>query len=408
VWDKYLADVQLIKASGLAASMNVAQVLASPDSPLAAYLRAVAKETTLVPAAGTALPAAISQLADQSNKAKEEMAKLVGAAPVADASAKGPIERMVDDHFAGLNRMVLGTPAPIDEVQKMFGDVFAQLQAVDAAQKSKSPPPAGGGERLKAAAGLQPEPIRSMLNTLVDTGTNGSRDSTREVLNSELKPITDFCNRAITNRYPFASGSKADVLPDDFGQLFGTGGMLDEFFQRQLQSLVDTGTNPWSYKPLSTGVKPTAVAALADFQRASKIRDGFFRSGGKMPAFKIEMRAVEMADGMKELALDVDGQVLKFTAGNNTSVVLNWPSQKVSSQINVSTLPATAPLSFEGPWALFRLFDRFEVQPTAQPEKFSVTMNLDGKRVRLDVIANSVMNPFRMREIQQFRCPASL
>jgi type VI secretion system protein ImpL len=54
------------------------------------------------------------------------------------------------------------------------------------------------------------------------------------------------------------------------------------------------------------------------------------------------------------------------------------------------------------------LFDRFDVQTTAQPEKFSVTLNLDGKRVRLEVIANSVMNPFRMREIQQFRCPAAL
>jgi type VI secretion system protein ImpL len=408
VWDKYLADVQLIKASGLAASMNVAQVLASPDSPLTAYMRAAAKETTLVPAAGAALPAAIGQLADQANKAKEDMAKLVGAQPVADASANGPIERMVDDHFASLNRLVQGAPAPIDEVQKMFGDVFAQLQAVDAAQKSKTPPPAGGGDRLKAAAGLQPEPIRSMLNTLVDTGTNGSRDSTREVLNGEIKPITDFCNRAITNRYPFASGSKADVLPDDFGQLFGTGGMLDEFFQRQLLSLVDTGTNPWSYKPLSTGVKPPTAAALADFQRAAKIRDGFFRSGGKTPGFKIEIRAAEMGDGLKELALDVDGQVLKFVAGNTTSVVLNWPSQKVSSQIAVSTIPATTPLNFEGPWALFRLFDRFEVQPTAQPEKFSVNMNFDGKRVRLDVIANSVVNPFRMREMQQFRCPGSL
>jgi type VI secretion system protein ImpL len=388
--------------------MNVAQVLASPDSPLTAYMRAAAKETTLVPAAGAALPAAIGQLADQANKAKEDMAKLVGAQPVADASANGPIERMVDDHFASLNRLVQGAPAPIDEVQKMFGDVFAQLQAVDAAQKSKTPPPAGGGDRLKAAAGLQPEPIRSMLNTLVDTGTNGSRDSTREVLNGEIKPITDFCNRAITNRYPFASGSKADVLPDDFGQLFGTGGMLDEFFQRQLLSLVDTGTNPWSYKPLSTGVKPPTAAALADFQRAAKIRDGFFRSGGKTPGFKIEIRAAEMGDGLKELALDVDGQVLKFVAGNTTSVVLNWPSQKVSSQIAVSTIPATTPLNFEGPWALFRLFDRFEVQPTAQPEKFSVNMNFDGKRVRLDVIANSVVNPFRMREMQQFRCPGSL
>jgi type VI secretion system protein ImpL len=405
VWDKYLADVQLIKTNGLAASMAVAQVLATPDSPLAAYMRAVARETTLVPAP-VAAPGALGQLAEQANKAREDMAKLVGAQP--EGSAKGPVERMVDDHFASVNRLVQGTPAPIDEVQKMFGDVFAQLQAVDAAVKSKSPPPAGGGERLKAAAGLQPEPIRSMLGALVDSGTNGSRDSTREVLNGDLKPIADFCNRAIGNRYPFASGSKADVLPDDFGQLFGVGGQLDEFFQRQLQGLVDTGTNPWSYKPLSNGVKPPSVAALADFQRAAKIRDGFFRSGGKTPGFKIELRAVEMGDGLKELALDVDGQVLKFVAGNTSSVVLNWPSQKVSSQINLSTQPATTPLNFEGPWALFRLFDRFDVQTTAQPEKFSVTLNLDGKRVRLEVIANSVMNPFRMREIQQFRCPAAL
>jgi type VI secretion system protein ImpL len=70
--------------------------------------------------------------------------------------------------------------------------------------------------------------------------------------------------------------------------------------------------------------------------------------------------------------------------------------------------PAIAPLNFEGPWALFRMFDRFDVQQSAQPEKFTVVVNLEGKRARLEVIANSVMNPFRMREIQQFRCPGAL
>ena len=62
----------------------------------------------------------------------------------------------------------------------------------------------------------------------------------------------------------------------------------------------------------------------------------------------------------------------------------------------------------EGPWALFRMFDRFEVQPSSVPERFSVVMNLDGKRARLEVIAASVFNPFQMREIKQFRCPAAL
>ena len=408
VWDAFIADVRLVKLAGVARSLEAARVLAAVDSPLAAYLRAVAKETTLIPPPGQASQSALGKLADQAAKQKEELAKLAGAQP-APAAANGPIERIVDDHFASMNRLVQGTPAPIDDVLKLFGEVYAQLQAVDSAQKSKSPPPpAAGADKVKAAAGTQPEPIRSMLATLADAGAKGSREGERDVMTSELKPVFDFCNRAITNRYPFASGSKADVLPDDFGQLFGPGGMLDDFYQRRLASMVDTGTNPWRYKPLADGARPASPAALADFQRAARIKDGFFRGGGKTPGFRLEIRAVEMSEGLKELSLDIDGQVVKFVAGNTASVVLNWPSQKVGSQVKLTATPAITPLNFEGPWALFRMFDRFDVQPSAQPEKFNVTVNLEGKRVRLEVIANSVMNPFRMPEIQQFRCPGAL
>lgn len=409
VWDQYLDDVQLVKLGGVAGGMEAARVLSAVDSPLAAYFRAVARETTLVPPATQAAQSTVGKLADQALKAKDDMAKLAGVQPSPSATSGGPIERIVDDHFAATRRLVAGNPAPIDEVIKLFGEVYAQLQAVDSAQKSKGPPPpAGGADRVKAAAGAQPEPIRSMLVALADAGAKGSRDGEREVLTNELKPIFDFCNRAITNRYPFASGSQADVLPDDFGQLFGGGGLLDDFYQRRLAALVNTGTNPWTYKPLADGAKPATPAALADFQRAARIKEGFFRAGGKTPGFKLEIRAVEMADGLKELSLDIDGQILKFVAGNSASSVLNWPSQKVSSQIRLTAVPQVTPLGFEGPWALFRLFDRFEVQPSSQPEKFTVLLNLEGKRVRLEVIANSVMNPFRMREIQQFRCPGAL
>jgi len=229
----------------------------------------------------------------------------------------------------------------------------------------------------------------------------------RAAMTSELKPISDFCNRTVTGRYPFTGSAKADVLPDDFAQLFGVGGMLDEFFRSKLQPLVDTGTNPWSFKPTGDGTKPVNPAALSDFQRAARIREVFFRSGGKAPSFKVDVRAIEMAEGLKEIALDIDGQALKFTAGNTTPVTIAWPSARVASQIKLST-PGGTPLVFDGPWALFRLFDRFEVQPTAQPERFTVAMNLDGKRARLEVTASSVFNPFRLQEMQQFRCPGSL
>ena len=197
------------------------------------------------------------------------------------------------------------------------------------------------------------------------------------------------------------------MLPEDFAQLFGAGGLLDDFYVRKLATLVDTGTNPWSFKPVD-GAKPVNSTALADFQRGARIKEVFFRSGGKTPSFKVDMRALDLADGLKEVSVDIDGQAMKFATGGPASTV-QWPSARVASQIKVQTTPPmAAPLTFDGPWALFRLFDRFDVQPTAQPEKFQITMNLEGKKARFEVTANSVFNPFRLKEIQQFRCPGSL
>ena len=109
----------------------------------------------------------------------------------------------------------------------------------------------------------------------------------------------------------------------------------------------------------------------------------------------------------KELTLDVDGQALKFVAGNTAAQTLAWPSTKVASMIRLSA-PGTGVQTFEGPWALFRLFNQFEVQPSPQPERFTVVLQLDGRKARLEVISASAINPLRMREIQTFRCPEAL
>ncbi len=402
-WDAYLADVRLVKLGGLERSIAVARILSAPDSPLAAYLRGITAETRLVPP--PAAPGVLDKLAAQ---AKSDAARLAGGAPLA-AGGGGPLERIVDDHFAAIHRQVTGQPAPIDETLKMFNEVYTQLAAVDAAAKSKSPPPAGGGEKIKAAAGQQPEPIRTMLEQLADAGASQSRGAEIQGLSAELKPITETCNRAITGRYPFASGAQADVLPDDFGQLFGVGGLFDDFFQRRLATLVDVSGATWAYKPLTDGTRPVSPASLAEFQRAQRIREVFFRAGGKAPAMRIEMRLSEIEPSLKELVFDIDGQLQHLSTGS-PSITVAWPSQRLASVIKVTTgLGGAGPLlMFEGPWALFRLFDRFEVQPSGVPEKFSVIMNLDGKRARLEVIAASVFNPFQLREMKQFRCPAAL
>ncbi len=401
-WDKYLADVRLVPLNDPARALAVSRLLSAVDSPLASYLRGVAEQTRLVQPQG-AIDKALG-------KAKANAAQLAGAAPAAAGGSGGPLERMVDDHFAGIQRLVTGEPPPINDTLKLFGQLYAQLAAVDAAKKSQSPPPpAGAAEQVKVAAAQQPAAVRAMLDQMADATLGQGRGAELQGLSAELKPITDICNRSITGRYPFASGSKADVLPEDFGQVFGAGGLLDDFFQRRLAALVDVSTPDWRYKPLTDGSRPVAPAALAEFQRAQRIRDVFFRNGGKSPSMRLEMKLAELDPSLKELDIDVDGQVQKLTPGG-PSITVNWPSQRVASVIRLSTgLGSAGPqVSTEGPWALFRLFDRFQVQPSSVPEKFSVILNLDGKRARLEVLAASVFNPFQMREIKQFRCPAAL
>ena len=423
VWDQFISDVRLVKLAGLERSLTVAGLLAAPDSPLASYMRAVARETQLAAtaAATAAAPAGggvgglktgIGKIDKGLDLAKKNMAALSGASGAAEAAstaAGGPLEAMVDQHFAPLHRMVSGTPPPLDEVMKLFNEVYVQLTAIDAAQKSKTAPPAGGGgAAAKAAAGMQPEPIKSMLMTLADAGASQGRTAERQGLTAELKPLSEQCARTIAGRYPFALGAKSDVLPDDFGQMFGTGGQLDDFFQRRLAALVDVGVTPWAYRPLTDGTKPPGGAALADFQRAAKIREAFFRSGGKAPGFKVDLRVLEMSDGLKELTIDVDGQPMKFAAGSSVAQTFTWPSARIASQIKLTGNPGGQIQLFEGPWALFRLLGQFEVQPSTQPERFTVVLNLDGRRARLEVIAASALNPLRLREMQSFRCPDTL
>ncbi|MCF8207620.1 MAG: type VI secretion system membrane subunit TssM [Methylotenera sp.] len=414
VWDAYLADVRLVKLAGLDRGIAVSRLLSAVDSPLAAFLRAASKETTLIDPVDSSNPVdkEISKRGDAVLAKGGELARLAGnqAKAPASVSRDGPLEKIVDDHSAGLRRLVTGTPPPLDDVMKMFNEVYVQLSAVQEALKSKSPPPAGGGgAKLKAAAGQQPEPLRTALETLADAADNQSRLVERQSLTGELQPVAEFCARAIAGRYPVAQGAKVDVLPEDFGQFFAPGGMMDDFFTRKLNALVDVGTNPWSFRPTGDGTRPVSPAALADFQRASRVREVFFRNGGKTPAFRVDVRALELGDGLKELTLDIDGQVSRFTAGNTAPVSLQWPGARLSSQIRLTGQPGGTPITFDGPWALFRLFDRFEVQGSPQqPERFIVVMNLDGHRARLEVTASSVFNPFRLRELQQFRCPGAL
>jgi type VI secretion system protein ImpL len=62
----------------------------------------------------------------------------------------------------------------------------------------------------------------------------------------------------------------------------------------------------------------------------------------------------------------------------------------------------------DGPWALFRMFERVAIQPGAAPEKFLATFDIDGRKVVFDVTNSSVNNAMRLQELRMFQCPMGL
>jgi type VI secretion system protein ImpL len=57
---------------------------------------------------------------------------------------------------------------------------------------------------------------------------------------------------------------------------------------------------------------------------------------------------------------------------------------------------------------LHRLFDNARIVPGGSPERFQATLNVGGRKVSFEVTAGSVKNPFALKEMREFSCPAGL
>ncbi|HQY09179.1 MAG TPA: type VI secretion IcmF C-terminal domain-containing protein, partial [Burkholderiaceae bacterium] len=115
-----------------------------------------------------------------------------------------------------------------------------------------------------------------------------------------------------------------------------------------------------------------ASASLIQFQRAAEIRSVFFGGGAAGPAVRLEMKPLQMDPALLQFSLDMDGQLLRYAHGPSVPQQLRWPGTRGTNQIRIQVSPGASGgdtgLLFEGPWAIFRMFDRAQVQPSAQPE----------------------------------------
>ncbi|MEY4921360.1 MAG: hypothetical protein RLY17_77 [Pseudomonadota bacterium] len=408
-WDTFLADVRIVPFSSLDQAARVTNALSASDSPMVSFLQGAARETTL---ANIQPPKNSKKALDDVVQTKLAEAKKKLEAAIgndADATTANTVATTpVDQHFDGLHKLV---GAPVSPLLATFKDAAQYFEAADNAWRNGLPPPSDEVlTRIKSDAQDKPAPLNAIMQNIDNGGGALAIGKERERLNSLWSSSAAFCQQAISGRYPLVRSANKEVTLDDFGKFFGPGGLMDDFFTKNLKPYVDMSDKTWRWRTESRTHLGISAQVLTQFQRAAQLRDMFFASGKAQPSLSFSLTPLDADSALHEVRLSIDGQPVNYVATQPPqTVAIVVPHGKNASQVQFVAKPALlTKYSSEGPWAWFRMMDRGVLQPTTQGERYRLTFNLDGHYVIYQLDASSVINPFRRTKLQQFRCPVAL
>lgn len=421
VWEGFIRDIKLKNTTDLQKNIDLTKSLSAKNSLLPSLLHAIVDEVTLVnnEARRENQGKHVSDITGNNSKPKAQILEQGNKITSATATMSSP-ESIVDERFKELRRLVQptgsGQSAPINAILTQIEGSYLFLVATDEAQRAGiSPHDSKVPSEIEANAQRLPEPLRSMLITLSKTIVDQTQNLRLKNINQLLRTsITDFCHQAISGRYPFTKTSKFDVTYDDFSHLFAPGGRLDEFFHNELSRYVDVSKPQWSFRHYESNADTKSSGDLQEFRRAKAVRDTFFRNNSQTPSINFTLKPLAVDSAISQFSLDIDGQVIAYNGGTlPRPMSIKWPGPlggtQIQLQISVSGQDITAGQIYEGPWAVFRMFDDAQINPSLkQPEKFTAIFNVDGKKAEFEVITSSVQNPFRLKELEQFNCPSIL
>jgi len=376
-WDALVFDLRLLPVSSLAGAAEQAHLMSRPDSPLNTWLAAMLRD--------------------------------MGPVSATDASESPSAET---DRLNALRAYALGSPAGYEAVHAALGRVAAQLAAIDdaSARKAALPATADAWAELATASARVPEPLRTLWLQMAEADATLAFSALRELWGRQLAgEVAPACARVVDGRYPFMRQGTQEVSREEFVRTFGSGGVIDGFFQRHLAGWVDTSTRPWSVRLAPRGKWGDS---LLPFQRAQAIRSAFFSDGGRQFGVRMDLRLLELDPGIGQLTIDVDGHALRFARDTRGVQTLQWPGPggagRVQLQASAPGGSAGARFTFEGPWSLLRLFERVRIEPGASPGRVVLVFDVEGRKARLEAYNPQGPLAITISELEQFQCPRRL
>jgi len=404
VWKQLLLDLELAPMTSESRAMETLSLITAQPSVLKKLLEVVAENT--------ALSEASDEESEEDDAGSSRLSRMLGTSPDLPSLPTSRPGDPIAKEFSSLNRLVAGEPGQptaIDPLLLAIDDLQGELESSsgDALTVMKR----GGGpaaNRLRTEARRQPEPLKSWLTALSGGGQALAATNARSQLTSSYSDTVLLeCRRMIDGRYPFDRNSNSDVAIDDFGQIFGYGGVFDTFFNENLAAFVDRSGSQWRLKS-GAGVRVSS-SALQQFQQAEQIREAFFQRGSAQPEMRITVVPNRLDADVSRFVFEVDGQAYSYQHGPQRDWQVTWPGEGIgAARIMFEEASGGRPTVVEdGPWALFRLLDGSTISKVSDTQ-YVVGLTAGGRTAEVIVQTRSVRSPMTKRDLHNFQCPSAL
>lgn len=432
-WQAVLAQVILRALPDLPSLVAGLQVLAGPESPVIQLIQLIKNQTDLPAPPPPASPVAAianavkegtgaAKAADAADAAAQQVGLAKPANPFGPAGWPGDAIRAP---FAPLLALAAtnGGEAPALGVQNAITASYGAVSAIASAQSPAAAAASAtaqvisgqGGDpliQLRAQAATLPRPLDGIFRALYQNIWRVLLQLTRaHIQTAWAQNVGPVCEQTIAGRYPFVGRRGASpelgVTLKDFGNFFGTRGVIDQFVSTNLAPFViqRPGGNLTlaSQDGFSLGL---SADGLSQINLARHIQSLFFDTSGNI-ALPFTLTPSYLDPRVFSATLVVNQTSLVYQHQPPRSTEFRWPNPDApgNASLTLSLVNGQSlETSFTGPWALFRLFDTARKAQAGSSDRLTFAFMIQGYRADFVLSAGSVLNPFSRNAFAEFHC----
>lgn len=405
-WRKFLRGASLREFKTPAEAGARLRELSSTDSPMAAILTTVARQTQLSakpPASGlwhwikSWFSSAESQDSGGDTPVEKEFRPLfefVGAGD--DKKGSNAVTQYRDELLHIGDRLENKSAEELAETSKALlagKDEIGLQKAEKTADRLLSKTPAA----TDAAAFLK-QPIDN-TRALLYLGV-------RDQIEQEWTEVYTKAHQ-LEAGYPFGDGADASV--SDLSQFLNpVNGKFSSFLSKLLVTSIEGTPGQWRRKPSSSfRISDELLKYLNDVGR---LREALFQNPTS-PQPQVTYQLTLQPESDTEITMDMYGTLVQ-TAGNQdqTTKSLLWPAPPGSLDVKITAIPKTTsqaeqPRTFSGEWALFRMFDAGAPQSGAP---YKLSWRVGSVVVHATLKSLTANDPFDRRLFKDLHAPQAI